>query len=163
MDLGKNWDRILEVLHNGKKSNRFFSIATVDAKGNPHVTPIGHAFFRNDMTGYYFDEYSEAMPENFQINKNICLMAVNSSTAFWVRSLLTAKFSSAPAVRLMGTVGDARRATEQEIHELQKSISLTRFLRGHKLLWAHLNTVRDMRFTSFSPAKYPVMCEDLWI
>jgi len=52
MDLEKHWPEILKVLGNAKKSNRFFSIATVDSDGNPHVTPIGHLFFRDDMTGY---------------------------------------------------------------------------------------------------------------
>lgn len=41
----KHWDEILNVLSRGKKSNRFFSIATVDKSGNPNVTPIGHFFF----------------------------------------------------------------------------------------------------------------------
>lgn len=44
MDISKNWNEILNVLNSGKKSNRFFSIATVDQDGNPHVTPIGHVF-----------------------------------------------------------------------------------------------------------------------
>lgn len=163
MDLERNWDRILQVLDTAKRSNRFFSIATVDAAGNPHVTPIGHVFFRNDMTGFYFDEYSEAMPRNFESNRNICLMAVNSSSAFWLSALFKAKFNSAPGVRLMGTVGNARSTKSEELYMLQKSISFTRFLKGHKMLWGNLTTVRDMKFTSFSPAKYPVMCQDLWI
>lgn len=44
MDISKNWNEILNVLNSGKKSNRFFSIATVDQDGNPHVTPIGHVY-----------------------------------------------------------------------------------------------------------------------
>lgn len=163
MNLEKNWTRILKTLQQGKRSNRFFSIATVDSDGAPHITPIGHMFFRDDMTGYYFDQYSEAMPKNFQSNKKICLMSVNSSTWFWLKSLFKAKFESAPAVRLMGEVTDIRQASEQEIDTLKKAISATKNLRGHKLLWNDLNKVRDIQFTGFSPAKYPVMCEDLWI
>ena len=162
MDIKQHWPEILNVLQNGKKSNRYFSIATVDKNGNPHVTPIGHVFFRDDMTGFYFDAYSKAMPENYQANRNICLMSVNSSTGFWLKSLFKGKFSSAPAVRLMGEVSDARQATSQEITQLKNSIKITRALKGHKLLWGDLSRVRDMRFTEFSPAKYPVMCEDLW-
>ncbi len=162
MDIKQHWPEILNVLQNGKKSNRYFSIATVDKNGNPHVTPIGHVFFRDDMTGFYFDAYSKAMPENYQTNRNICLMSVNSSTGFWLKSLFKGKFSSAPAVRLMGEVNDARQATSQEITQLKNSIKITRALKGHKLLWGDLSRVRDMRFTEFSPAKYPVMCEDLW-
>lgn len=162
MDLEKNWNRILEVLGHAKKSNRFFSIATVDQDGNPHVTPIGHVFFRDDMTGYYFDAYSKAMPRNFQGNKRVCLMGVNSSTGFWFGSLLKGRFSSAPAVRLFGTVSEQRDATAAEIETLQRAIRITSGLKGHKLLWNNLTKVRDIRFDSFSPATYPVMCEGLW-
>lgn len=162
MDLEKNWPEILNLLSNAKKSNRFFSIATVDSAGNPHVTPIGHAFFRDDMTGYYFDAYSKAMPKNFEHNNRVCLMGVNSSTRFWLKSLFQGRFGSAPAVRLFGEVGDARDATREEIDTLQRAIRITNKLKGHKLLWSDLTQVRDIRFDSFSPATYPAMCEGLW-
>ena len=89
-------------------------------------------------------------------------MAVNSSTLFWLKSLFKGKFDSAPAVRLFGEVGEVRDATEGEIDKLKKSISITSNLKGHKLLWSDLTRVRDMKFTGFSPATYPVMCESLW-
>ncbi len=162
MDIKQHWPEILNVLKNGKKSNRFFSIATVDKNGNPHVTPIGHVFFRDDMSGYYFDAFSKAMPENFQTNRKICLMSVNSSTGFWLKSLFKGKFDSAPAVRLMGEVSEARDATTEEIKQLKNSIKITSPLKGHKMLWNDLTRVRDMKFNEFSPAKYPHMCEDLW-
>jgi len=163
MDIKQHWPEILNVLKNGKKANRFFSIATVDKNGNPHVTPIGHVFFRDDMSGYYFDAFSKAMPENFKANRKICLMSVNSSTGFWLKSLFKGKFDSAPAVRLMGEVSETRDATAEEIKQLKNSIKITSRLKGHKMLWNDLTRVRDMSFTEFSPAKYPVMCEDLWL
>lgn len=162
MELEKHWPGILQVLGNARKSNRFFSIATVDTNGNPHVTPIGHVFFRDDMTGYYFDAYSKAMPRNFEHNRRICLMAVNSSTGFWLKSLFRGQFSSAPAVRLFGEVGDARDATADEIERLENGIRITSRLKGHKLIWQGLDRVRDIRFDGFSPATYPAMCDGLW-
>lgn len=162
MDIGKNWPEILKVLSHAKKSNRYFSIATVDPDGNPHMTPIGHVFFRNDLTGYYFDVYSKAMPINLKHNHRVCLMGVNSSTVFWIKSLFKGEFSSAPAVRLFGVISEARDATSEEIETLKDSIRLTQKLKGHKLLWGDLARVRDITFDSFSPATYPVMCERLW-
>ncbi|MGB1310762.1 MAG: pyridoxamine 5'-phosphate oxidase family protein [Leucothrix sp.] len=162
IEIGKHWPKILEALNSGKKSNRFFSIATVNSDGTPHVTPIGHAFFNDNMTGYYFDQFSAAMPRNFESNKNICLMSVNSSTLFWLKSLYIGKFSAPPAIRLMGTVGERRDANQKELERLHQSISVTSRLRGHKLLWGNLTKVRDMQFSAFSPAKYPIMCDELW-
>ena len=162
MDLAQNWPRILETLAAGKRSCKHFAIATVDPSGGPHVTPIGHAFFRDDMTGYYFDAYSKAMPLHFQSNRRICLMAVNSSSGFWLRSLLKGQFGTPPAVRLFGEVSDTRDATQTELARLRDTIRMTRSLKGHQLLWGGLNRVRDMKFSSFAPVVYPAMSEGLW-
>lgn len=162
MDIRHHWPEILRVLRASKRSTRHFSIATVTPDGRPHVTPIGHAFFREDMTGYYFDAYSHAMPLHFAHSPRICLMAVTISTKLWLPALFKAKFSAPPGVRLFGEVGAARAATAAEIAELAQSIRATRALRGHKLLWGDLRRVRDMRFDGFAPVQYPVMCEGLW-
>ncbi|MBL4763612.1 MAG: pyridoxamine 5'-phosphate oxidase family protein [Gammaproteobacteria bacterium] len=162
MNLKENWAEVVNVLRAAKKSNLHFSIATVDKNGDPHVTPIGHVFFRDDMTGYYFDAYSKAMPKNFQGNKRVCLMGVNSGSWFWFKALLQGEFKSPPAVRVYGEVGELRPASEDKLAQYRKSINATRRLKGHKLLWADLDKVRDINFTSFSPATYPVMCENLW-
>jgi predicted pyridoxine 5'-phosphate oxidase superfamily flavin-nucleotide-binding protein len=159
MTIISSWKNILNVTHQAKKQNRYFSIATVDAKGNPHITPIGHVFFRDDCTAYYFDAYSKKMPENFKSNKRVCVMAVNSGTRFWLTSLFDGKFKSAPAVRLFGEVGEVRVAKPEELQELASSIKATKYLKGHQLLWSNLKYVRDIRFDDFSYAAYPVMCE----
>jgi hypothetical protein len=162
MDLRSSWPTILRVLDAAKRSNRYFSIATVTPTGQPHVTPIGHVFFRDDMTGYYFDAYSQAMPANLAHNPRICLMAVTISPRLWLPALLKARFDAPPGVRLFGEVGPQRDATQTEIDELARSIKATRRLRGHQLLWGDLRRVRDMRFDGFAPVSYPVMCEGLW-
>ena len=162
MDIRDHWPEILRVLRDAKRSNRHFAIGTVTPEGNPHVTPIGHAFFRDDATGYYFDAYSQAMPANLAHNARICLMAVTTSTKLWLPALITARFSAPPGVRLLGEVSEPRAAAQAEIEELERSIRSTRSLRGHKLLWGDLRRVRDMRFDAFAPVRYPVMCESLW-
>jgi uncharacterized protein len=102
------------------------------------------------------------MPRNLAFNRRVCLMAVNSSPAFWLSALFKGQFSSAPGVRLFGEVAEPREATPAEIRELEASIRLTSRLRGHKLLWADLRKVRDIRFDAFSPVAYPAMCGGLW-
>jgi hypothetical protein len=162
MELIHHWPEILRVLQAGKRASRYFSIATVTPEGDPHVTPIGHAFFRDDMTGYYFDAYSQAMPRNLAHNPRICLMAVSTSTRLWLPALVKAQFGAPPGVRLFGEVSAPRAATEAERRQLADSIRLTRSLRGHQLLWGDLQRVRDMRFDGFAEVRYPVMCEGLW-
>lgn len=158
-DIHAHWPDILQVVQQAKKSSRFFSMATVDTQGNPYVTPIGHVFFREDGTAYYFDAYSQHMPQHFQHNRRVCVMAVNSGAGFWLKSLFKARFNTAPAVRLFGEVGDKRPATGAEKAQLAASIKATSRLKGHQLLWANLDQVRDIRFDEFRYASYPVMCE----
>jgi uncharacterized protein len=162
MDIGEHWPAILRVLASSKRSSRHFAIATVTPEGQPHVTPIGHVFFRPDMTGYYFDAYSQAMPVNLARNPRVCLMAVTTSTKLWLPALIKGRFSAPPGVRLFGEVGPQRAATHDEVAELASSIKSTRRFRGHQLLWGDLRRVRDIRFDGFSPVAYPVMCDDLW-
>lgn len=162
MALQQHWPAILDIVNATKKSNRFFSIATVDKYGNPHVTPIGHVFFRDNMSAYYFDAYSTAMPKNFQHNKRICLMAVNSGLLFWLNALWRGQFSAPPGVRLIGDVGEARQASDSELQEYRQSIRMFQNLKGSKLLWQDLQTVRDIHFSDFSPVNYPLMCDGLW-
>ena len=79
-------------------------MATVTPEGHPHVTPIGHVFFRDDMTGYYFDAYSQAMPRNLANNPRICLMGVTTSKRLWLPALIRGQFGAPPGVRLFGEV-----------------------------------------------------------
>jgi hypothetical protein len=162
MELQEHWPEILAVLDNAKRSNRYFSIATVTPDGNPHVTPIGHVFFRRNLTGYYFDAYSSAMPKNFAVNRRVCVMGVNTSAWFWLRALFRGQFAAAPGVRLFGEVGEPRAATAEEIAQLAQSIKTTRALKGHQILWGKLDRVRDIRFDGFAPVVYPQMCAGLW-
>jgi len=39
------------------------------------------------------------------------------------------------------------------------SIKATSRLKGHHLLWAHLDQVRDIRFDGLRYASYPLVCE----
>ena len=145
----------------GISSSKHCSIASVDANGNPHVTPIGFVFLRNDGTGYYFEQYSKQLPQNYETNRNVCLMAVNSGFTFWFKSLLNGRFESFPGVRLHGIVDDIRKATPGEVAELKRRIGAVKFLSGARQIWSDLETVRDISFYGVEPVKYPKMMHHL--
>lgn len=161
MDLIKDWSKIQEVFESSIKSSKHAAIATVDANGCPTITPIGFTFLNDNQTAYYFEQFSEAMPINFENNKNVCLLLVNSRTSFWAKSLITGKFSSYPGIRLYGTAGERRQATPEELTKLQERKGILSILKGSKLIWADLTTVRDIQITSVRPIKYPRMMEHL--
>ena len=162
MDLSNHWKEIVDVIGTGQRSSLHCSIATVDEQGVPNVTPIGTVFLRDDHSGYFFDAFTSKLASNIESNQNICLMAVNTNTSFWLKSFFKGKFLAPPGVRLYGTVGKLREATEEEIAAINKRIKPMSWLKGSKLIWSSFTHVRDIQFNDFRPVQYPKMMEHLW-
>lgn len=162
MELATHWEEIRKVVSHGQKSAIHCSIASVSPDGAPHVTPVGTVFLRENCTGYYFDQYTNWLARNVDHNPRVCVMAVNTGSWFWFRSLLSGRFSSPPGVRLYGTVSPARPADATELQAVRKRVGQARRLAGGRLLWSQFQTVRDITFTDFHPVSYPSMMEGLW-
>ncbi|RMI27876.1 pyridoxamine 5'-phosphate oxidase family protein [Nocardia stercoris] len=156
------WDRITEVVARARRSTGHLTVASVDPDGMPTVTPIGTVFLRDDHTGYYFDQYTSALTRNLDADPRFCLMAVDSGSLFWLRSLLVGRFVAAPGVRLYGTAGPRRPATDAELGEVRRRVRPALRLRGGRMLWSDFSHVRDLTFTGFRPVRYPVMMDQLW-
>lgn len=161
MDLDKDWQVIKDVFNCGVSSSKHAAIATVDSKGNPHITPIGFIFLTGRREVIYFEQYSETLPANYKTNNNACLLLVNSSTLFWAKSLLKGRFGSYPGIRLYAQAGDLRSATEVEKKLLHDRIGSARLLKGSKQIWSGLESVRELSLTSVRPIEYPRMMEHL--
>lgn len=152
---------IQDVVRNAMKTSHYLSFATVSGGGVPHVTPIGSLILRNDCTGYYFEEFTKQMPANLESNQQISILAVNSGTWYWLKSIRSGRFSTLPGVRLHGRVGDRRPATQPEIDAWRQRIKKARKTKGYKLLWENLSHVRDIEFDSFEPITAGIMTRHL--
>jgi hypothetical protein len=122
------------------------SVASVDQNGIPTVTPIGSLFLNDNQTGFYFEKYPTSLPEHAKQNKQVSVLAVNSSSLFWIKSLFSMKFSSHPAIRLYGQLGQRRKATEQDLQRLKRRMRATRMLKGNAYLWGKMEFVREIEF-----------------
>jgi uncharacterized protein len=162
MEIGKHWNTIRMVFKESLDSFMHYSVATVNEDGSPHVTPIASLFLREDKTGFYFDEFPIHMSRNLERNPRVCIMAVNSNPTFLQKSFLTGKYETPPAVRLMGSVGKKREATEEEIAKWQNHVKIARGTKGYDLIWKNMRTVRDIQFDSFEPVLFGEMTQDLW-
>jgi len=147
MDIKTNWRLIKTHFNKSFKTSLYVAIATVDKDNNPTITPIGTLFLNKNQTGFYFEKFPKKIPANFKINKNICILGVNSSKWFWLKALYKLKFSSYPAIRLYGKLGERRKATEIEIFKLNRRMRTTKGLKGNKYLWGKMEYVRDIYFT----------------
>ena len=147
MDLFENWKDIKEHFRNSFISNLHVSIASVNDNNDPTNTPIGSFFLNDNQTGFYFEKYPTNLPANAHTHKKICVLGVNSSKWFWLKSLFKEEFSSHPAIKLYGELGEKRKATETELRALKRRLRLTEGLKGYKYLWRDMEGVREIKFT----------------
>jgi len=163
MNLDENWPAIKRVFEQSFKSSFHYSIASVNNDGTPQVTPIGSLFLSEPGHGYYFEEFPQQMPQNFKTNNNICVLAVNSSRWFWFKSLLSGKFVSPPAIRLLGEAGARREANANEIQLWRKRVKQTRFTKGYAMMWKNMKMVREIKFTKAIIINLGEMSRNVWV
>ena len=161
MDIKTDWNRIRRHFNKSFRSNFYISIASVDSENNPTVTPIGSLFLNDNQSGFYFEKYPSQLPIHVKTNRNICALAVNSNTIFWLKSLFKGKFSDYPAIKLYGQLGDKREATEKEINRLNRRMKTTKGLKGNKYLWEKMEFVRDITFTKAEKINLGKMTNEL--
>ncbi len=161
MDIKENWKLIKKHFNNSFKTSLSISIATVNKDNIPTITPIGTLFLNKNQTGFYFEKFPKKIPENFKTNKNVCVLGVNSSKWFWIKALYKLRFSSHPAIRLYGELGERRKATDIEISRLNRRMRTTKGLKGNKYLWGKMEYVRDIRFTKAEGINIGKMSENL--
>ena len=158
----RNWERIRKLFKDTFRSSFYYSFATVDESGNPHVSPIGSLILRPDRTGYFFEHFPRMMPVNLEHNNKVCAMAVNMKKWPFLKFMLSGKVSEPIAVRIMGTVGEKRQSTPEEIDAFLSRVRIFRFFKGHRMLWSKLRYVRDIKFDSFEPVGFGALTKDLW-
>ena len=151
MDMEKNWKLIKETFNQALESSSHCALATVNEDGSPHLTPIGSVILGKVGHGLYFEKFTTNMPNNFKHNKQVCVLAVNSSKWLWIKAILLGRFSSPPAMRLVGKVGEPRAATEREIKLWQKRVGGASWTKGYALMWSEMSMVRDIYFTQAKP------------
>lgn len=134
-----------------------FAMATVDADGSPHITPIGSLMLTTPGEGYFFEVFADRLGANLDRGSPVTVLGVNSGTSLWLRALIAGRFESAPAFRLTGVAGARRAATEAERRRWQKKVRWLRFFKGHKLLWGNLDTVRELHFDTLEPVRLGAM------
>lgn len=162
MELIANWKEVKSLFKKSFKTSFHFAIATITENGEPHVTPIGSLILGEPGHGFYFEKFTQQLPSNLANNRQICVLAVNSSRWFWIKSLINGKFTSPPAVRLHGVVGDIREATDSEIALWQKRVKRVSFSKGHAMIWRSMSMVRDIEFSRIEPVHLGEMTRDTW-
>ncbi len=150
MDIDQDWPEIRRLF----ARSFFASVATVDGEGLPHVTPIGSLILhREPGRGFWFERFTTTMPANVEVQPRFCAMAVDTRLLLWGRALISGRFPRAPAIRLSGTAGAPRTATEREIELFQRRVRPVRWTRGYRLLWDRFDSGREVTFDRVLPTR----------
>ena len=163
MDIRKNWKLIRKTFDDSHASSFHYAVATTNEDGSPHITPIGAMFLRDDMTGFFFDQFPVNMSKNLARDPRVCIMAVQSDANYWGTALMEGIFRVPPAVRINGRVGEKREAIPEEIDMWQKKVEFTKGMKGYEILWRDMRHVRDIEFDDFNPVLMGEMTRGLWI
>lgn len=141
------WLTIRKSINRNFTSNLHVAIASIDKENFPTVTPIGSLFLNADQTGFYLEKFTQSIPQNFKTKQQVCVMSVNSSKWFWLKSIIKGKFKHSPAIRLYGTLQPVRKATELELKRFDKRFKRLSPFKGYQLLWADMVMVRPISFS----------------
>ena len=152
------WQQIRQIVADAQRTAMHCSIATVNSKGLPSITPIGTVFLNQKTSiGFFFDTYSATFTENLQHQPLACIQAVNTSKLFWLNALLKGKFKRYPGVRLYAEIGPLRLATSEEIQQVESRMRVLKWTKGSQLIWCSFHHVRDIQIHSYRWVEYPNM------
>jgi len=152
-----HWTELKRLAGSVLGSSMHFAIATVNADGTPHVTPIGSLMLTALGEGYFFEVFAVRLCANLDRGSPVTVLGVNSSPWLWLRALIAGRFESPPAFRLTGVAGSRRASTEVERSRWQQKVRFLRLFKGHQLLWGKLDLVRELHFHALEPVRLGAM------
>lgn len=153
MDMINHWTEIKALFNESFSTSFHFAVATVNSQGEANVTPVGSILLGEPGKGIYFEKMTKGLAKSFEDNQQICVLAVNSSSWYWLKSLFGGRFNTPTAVRLFGNTGELRPATELEIARLQKRVSKQGVNQTQVISWLKTHMVRDIHFTRLEPVQ----------
>ena len=148
LDLNKDWQIIRAVFKRAQNTGLCHNFSTINEDGTPNITPIGSLVLNaSNPAGYYFDVFNRGLSDNVDRNPNVAILAVDSRKLFWLRSVMARKFSTPPAIRLVGKVSSRRIAEQKEIEHSLDEIKTLKRLGASKTLGKRLKNLREVTFT----------------
>ena len=137
--------------------------SSVNEDGTPNITPIGSLVLADRRpAGFYFDVFNSTLAKNVDRNPNIAVLAVDNRKLFWLKSVYSGRFSTPPAIRLMGTVGAKRPAAADEVRRSLDEIKTFKRMGASKALERRLKQLREIVFTRVDIMNIGEMTNQNW-
>ncbi len=151
----KNFRQIKNLI----KNSFYCSISIISKEGHPHTSPIGSVYLINKENGYFIEMFTKSFGD--QVGNKACIMAVNTSLVFWLKSLFLGRFATPPAIRLLVTIKERRKITEEEMAHFNKRVKPFRRLKGYKHMWSTARYVRPFTVDKVIPVSIGKMTKYL--
>ncbi len=148
-----------KIIRNLIKKALYCSISIIDKDGVPHTSPIGSVFIENETQGYFIEMFTTSFKN--QTGNQACILAVNTSILYWLKSLIKGRFETPPAVRLIVRVEELREISDIELFRFQRRVRIFRGLKGHKKMWSSAKYVRPFTVESIRPVSIGAMTSHL--
>ena len=158
-ELERNWPAIRRLF----ATSLGFVVASINSDGSPHLTPIGSICLRHDCTAYYLEHFPTRLPANIERDPRICVYAGKAGFLAWMMALARGRFTSLPAVRLIGRAGERRPSTVEERERFLRKVRIFRLTRGHDMLWGRLDHARELIFDDMVPVRAGAMTRGPWL
>jgi uncharacterized protein len=165
MDISdQQWNNIIKLFSNSTHATAspilpYCAFSTVNEDGTPRVAPYSSMILGENKQGFYFDELSQHTSSNIERNQRICVLIVKTNIWFWIKTVFLGRYDHPPGIRLMGSVGKKREATEQEINAFKKPLRSLKFFKGYKPIWGFMKQGREIYFDAFEPVKCRTITE----
>ena len=82
------WRSARAVVRRARTSSLHCAIASIDANGSPHVTPIGSVMLGDPGQAIYLDVFNVALGRNLDRDPRCSVLAVDSTKLTWARALI---------------------------------------------------------------------------
>ncbi|MCA9793711.1 MAG: pyridoxamine 5'-phosphate oxidase family protein [Candidatus Eremiobacteraeota bacterium] len=132
-----DWRTVRRFVHR----RTYFCAVGVLEQGAVRLFPIGSLRLDNEGNATYFEVFARPVDEG----QPVTFLAVDMNLWFWLVSLLRGKFTHPPAIRMQGTLGPRRLATEAEKARFHRAVGWLRYTRGGRLLWFDAKHTREVR------------------
>ncbi len=131
----------------------YCALATVNEDGSPRIAPYTSLILGENEQGFYFDELSQQTSSNLERDQRVCILIVKNNILFWIKTVILGRFTHSPGIRLMGIVGNKRKATEQEINAFKGPLKPFKLFKGYEPIWGIMRHGREIYFDSFEIVK----------
>lgn len=141
------------------KKSFYCSLSIISKDGHPHTSPIGSVHLTTPESEYFIEMFTKSYGDH--VDNKACIMAVNTSLLFWLKSLFSGRFDTPPATRLLVTIHERRKISEQEMAGFQKRVKPFRRLKGYKYMWSSARYVRPFTVDKVIPVAIGKMTKHL--